>query len=50
MIGAMIRLLAAVGRTLAWLVHDAALAPQIGLELVIGVILLVAAKRLAENR
>ena len=49
-VGAMILLLAAIGRTLAWLVHDAALAPQIGLELVVGVLLLIAAQRLSENR
>ena len=49
-VGAMILLLAAIGRTLAWLLHDAALAPQIGLELVVGVLLLIAAQRLSENR
>ena len=38
--------LAAIGRLVAWLVHDAALAPQIGLELVIAVLLLVASRRL----
>lgn len=38
--------LAAIGRLIAWLVHDAALAPQIGLELVIAVLLLVASRRL----
>ena len=49
-VGAMILLLAAIGRTLAWLLHDAALAPQIGLELVVGVLLLIAAQRLSEDR
>ena len=38
--------LAAIGRLVAWLVHDAALAPQVGLELVIAVLLLVASRRL----
>ena len=38
--------LAAVGRLVAWLVHDAALAPQIGVEVVIAVLLLVASRRL----
>ena len=38
--------LAAIGRLIAWLMHDAALAPQIGLELVIAVLLLVASRRL----
>ena len=49
-VGAMILLLAAIGRTLAWLLHDAALAPQIGLEFVVGVLLLIAAQRLSEDR
>ncbi|MEM1112845.1 MAG: hypothetical protein AAGI11_13115 [Pseudomonadota bacterium] len=44
----MILFLAAAGRTVAWLVHDAALAPEIALEVIIGIILLVAAKRLPE--
>ena len=38
--------LAAVGRVVAWLVHDAALAPQIGVEVVIAILLLVASRRL----
>ena len=38
--------LAAVGRLVSWLVHDAALAPQIGVELVIALLLLVASRRL----
>ncbi len=40
-------LLTAVGRVIAWLLHDAALAPQIAAEIVVAVILLVAARRLA---
>jgi hypothetical protein len=38
--------LAAVGRLLAWLLHDAALAPQIGLEVLVALLLLVASRRL----
>lgn len=42
-------LLTAIGRLIAWLVHDAALAPQqIGVEIVVTVILLVASRRLAQ--
>ena len=42
-------LLTAVGRVIAWLLHDAALAPQIGVEVVVAVILLVASRRLARE-
>ena len=42
-------LLAAVGRIIAWLLYDAALAPQIGLEILVAAILLVAARRLARE-
>lgn len=42
-------LLTAVGRVIAWLLHDAALAPQIAVEIVVVVILLVAARRLARE-
>ena len=42
-------LLTAVGRLIAWLLHDAALAPQIAAEIVVAVILLVAARRLARE-
>jgi len=42
-------LLAAVGRIIAWLLYDAALAPQIGLEILVAAILLVAASRLARE-
>ena len=42
-------LLTAVGRVIAWLLHDAALAPQIAAEIVVAVILLVAARRLARE-
>lgn len=46
---AMLLLLTAIGRLIAWLVHDAALAPQqIGVEVVVTVILLVASRRLAQ--
>jgi hypothetical protein len=38
--------IAAIGRTLAWLIHDAALAPQIVVEVIVVVILLVAVRRL----
>ena len=41
--------LTAVGRVIAWLLHDAALAPQIAAEIVVAVILLVAARRLARE-
>lgn len=47
---AILLLLTAVGRMIAWLVHDAALAvPQIGVELVVPIILLVASRRLARE-
>ena len=42
-------LLPAVGRVIAWLLHDAALAPQIGVEILVAVILLVASRRLAQE-
>jgi hypothetical protein len=42
-------LLAAVGRVVAWLLYDAALAPQIGWEILVAAILLVAARRLARE-
>ena len=42
-------LLTAVGRVIAWLLHDAALAPQIGVEILVAVILLVASRRLAQE-
>lgn len=42
-------LLTAVGRVIAWLLHDAALAPQIGMEVLVAVILLVASRRLAQE-
>jgi uncharacterized membrane protein len=45
----MLLLLTAIGRLIAWLLHDAALAPQIGVEVVVAVILLVASRRLAEE-
>ena len=38
--------LAAIGRLIAWLVHDAALAPQILVELLVVVLLVVASRRL----
>ena len=38
--------LAAIGRLVAWLVHDAVLAPQIWVEVVIVTLLLVASRRL----
>ncbi len=41
--------LTAIGRVIAWLIHDAALAPQIGVEIVVTVILLVASRRLAKE-
>lgn len=44
---ALLLFLTAMGRVIAWLFHDAALAPQIGVEVVVTLILLVAAKRLA---
>lgn len=46
---ALLLVLTAVGRVVAWLLHDAALAPQIGVELVVAVILLVASSRLARE-
>ncbi len=42
-------LLTAVGRVIAWLLHDAALAPQIGVEILVAMILLVASRRLAQE-
>jgi hypothetical protein len=41
--------LTAVGRVIAWLVHDAALASQIVPEVLVAVILLVASRRLARE-
>lgn len=46
---ALLLLLTAVGRVIAWLLHDAALAQQIGVEIVVAVILLVASRRLARE-
>ena len=47
---ALLLLLTAVGRIIAWLIHDAALAlPQIGVEILVPVILLVASRRLARD-
>lgn len=46
---ALLLLLTAVGRVIAWLLHDAALAPQIGVEILVAVILLVASRRLARE-
>ncbi len=46
----MLLLLTAVGRILAWLLHDAALAADlIGLEILVSAILLVASRRLPES-
>jgi hypothetical protein len=46
----MLLLLTAIGRTLAWLIHDAALAVDlIGLEVLISAILLFASRRLPER-
>ena len=39
---------AALGRVLAWLFHDAALAPQIGVEVIVATLLFLASRRLAE--
>ena len=45
----MLLLLTAVGRLIAWLFHDAALAPDlIGLEILVSAVLLVASRRLPE--
>ena len=41
--------LTAVGRTIAWLIHDAALASQIRSEIVIAVLLLIASRVLGED-
>ena len=41
--------LTAIGRVIAWLFHDAALAPQIGVEVLVAVILLFASRRLARE-
>lgn len=41
--------LAAIGRLIAWLLHDASLAPQIGIEVAVALILLVASRRLAQE-
>ena len=40
---------AALGRVLAWLFHDAALAPQIGVEVIVATLLFLASRRLAED-
>ena len=48
--GIMLLLLTAIGRILAWLVHDATLALDlIGLELIVSAILLTASRRLPEE-
>ena len=47
---ALLLLLTAIGRVIAWLVHDAALAvPQIAVEIVVPIILLVASRHLARE-
>jgi len=46
---ALLLLLTAVGRVIAWLLHDAALAPEIGVEILVATILLVASRRLARE-
>ena len=46
---ALLLMLTAVGRVIAWLFHDAALASQIGVEVVVAMILLVASRRLAQE-
>jgi len=46
---ALLLLLTAVGRVIAWLLHDAALASQIGVEVLVAVILLVASRRLVQE-
>ena len=45
----MLLLLTAIGRTLAWLVHDAALSQAIVVEIVVATILLISASRVAEK-
>ncbi len=46
---AILLFLTAIGRVIAWLFHDAALAPQIAVEVVVTVILLFASQRLARE-
>ena len=46
---ALLLALTAVGRVIAWLFHDAALASQIGVEVLVALILLVASQRLARE-
>lgn len=46
---AMLLLIAAVGRTLAWVVHGAAFAPQIAFEIVVASLILAGAKFLADS-
>ena len=41
--------LTAMGRIVAWLLHDAALAPQIVVEILVVVILVIASRRLARE-
>ena len=41
--------LTAMGRIVAWLLHDAALAPQIVVEILVAVILMIASRRLARE-
>ena len=46
---ALLLFLTAIGRVIAWLIHDAALAPQIGVELLVTAILLVASRQLGRE-
>lgn len=46
---AMLLLFTAIGRVIAWLLHDAALASQIGVEILVAVILLIASRRLTQE-
>ena len=46
---ALLLLLTAVGRVIAWLLHDAALASQIGVEVAVAIILLAASRRLVHE-
>ena len=46
---AMLLLIAAIGRTVAWVMHGAAFAPQIAFEIVVASMILIGAKFLADS-
>jgi hypothetical protein len=46
---ALLLFLTAIGRVVAWLFHDAALAPQIGVEILVTCVLILASRLLARE-